>query len=378
MNLCVDVSAALQQGAGIGRYGRELLRQLVAQADPGEISTFRNNAGRTPLPPELATLPAYSVRDGNKPWRLNVAADYALGRGRDALLPGVGLFYATDHLLPRLRHIPSVLTVHDLSYLLLPQYHSRLSGAYQRHMMPRFVRQARHIIAPSNATKRDIVAHYNIESSKITVIPEAINTNQMHPVNEVRRQEIRRRYELPERYMLYLGTLEPRKNVIALLEAFAALIAQGRADGVQLVLAGRRGWLYKATLDRINELGLASRVQQLGFVPDEDLPALYAQAELFAFPSFYEGFGLPPLEAMACGTPVVASNTSSLPEVVGDAGLLVAPNDYMALAEAINAVIERPELRFRLRQASIKQAACFSWERTARETLALLREVALG
>jgi glycosyltransferase involved in cell wall biosynthesis len=375
MNICVDASPMLQQFAGIARYGREMLPRLRNQARDDQISIFFNNRGRVAVPSQHSDLARYSVGWGNKLWRLRVAADYLLGRDLDAAFPGVDVFFATDHLLPRFRRIRSVINIRDLSFQLQPEFHNRLSRLYQQRMMPRFACHADMIIVPSRATHDDLRRHYAVPTEKISVIPEGVDARFLHPVTPPDVARARDRYGMKGRYLLYLGTLEPRKNVDGLLAAYAALLARGEAGDVRLVLAGKPGWRYGPTLAHIAALGLESRVQRVGFVAEDDLPALYAGAEAFVFPSFYEGFGLPVLEALAAGAPVITSSVSSLPEVVGEAGLLVDPQDGRALAEAIGAVLRDGELRARLRAAGPPQARRFSWERTAEATLALLRKL---
>lgn len=376
MNICVDVSAMLQQSAGIGRYERELLPRMRRLAGRDQISIFFNNSRRVQLPPQHADLQRHRVASGNKAWRLRVAADYLRGSDRDASFPGVDLFFAAEHLLPRFRRIRSVITIYDLSYLLLPESHTRMSRVYQQRLMPHFARHADRIIVTSEATRQDLLRCYGTPAEKIQVIPGGVDQRFSAPITAEERARVRARHDLPRRYLLYVGTLEPRKNIAGLLEAYASLLRRGLADEVAIVLAGRPGWRYKPILRRIDELGLGGRVRRLGFVADDDLPALYGEAEAFVFPSFYEGFGLPPLEALACGTPVLTSAVSSLPEVVGEAGLLVDPRDTGQLAAALEALLYDGELAARLRAAGPPQAAPFTWERTAEQTLALLRGLA--
>jgi glycosyltransferase involved in cell wall biosynthesis len=180
---------------------------------------------------------------------------------------------------------------------------------------------------------------------------------------------VRARYRLPQRFILYVGTIEPRKNLVTLLEAYAALRAAGLHPDVGLVIAGGTGWLVGSFFDRLRTLGLNEIVTLTGFVPDKDLPALYNCAEIFAFPSVFEGFGLPPLEAMACGVPVLSSQASSLPEVVGQAGLLLPPLDAGAWRAALDQVLADPALRADLRQRGLAQAAQFTWDAAARQML---------
>jgi len=280
-----------------------------------------------------------------------------------------------------------VLTVHDLIFLLFPEYHLPLNRWFLNRFMPLFIRRADAIIAISQCTKDDLIRHYGVPSEKVTVIYEGVDSR-FHPVTDPDvLGRVRARYGLPEHYILYVGTIEPRKNLTALLEAFVALRKQAsnrqpatsnqrlEAGSWKLVIAGKRGWLYEGFFRRLRELGLEGEVILLGFVPDEDLPALYSAAELFVFPSLYEGFGLPVLEAMACGTPVIASNASSLPEVVGEAGILIDPHDVGGLVKAMGRVLMDGGKRREMREKGLQQAARFSWERTAAMTLGVYRSV---
>lgn len=375
MHVCFDYSAALQQGAGIGRYGREMLPRLRDALLPHSTSVFANDVPRVAIPPELDAYERFTVPWNNKQWRLRVAADYLWGRHRDALLPQVDLFFAADHLLPRFRSIRSIINIRDLSFVLFPHYHTRYSRTYQRLLMPRFARHATHIIVPSRSTQQDVQAHYGIGSERITVIPEGVDDQFRRPVDANDRARIRHAYDLPHPYVLYVGTLEPRKNIGGLVDAFAEVVRSSDGAPLDLVLAGKLGWLHEPILERIAMSGLGERVRRIGYVAEGDLAALYATAELFAFPSWYEGFGLPPLEAMACGTPVVSSNAGSLAEVVGDAGLLVEPGSRHELAAAIRAVVEQPDLGARLGHAGRQHAATYTWERTAHETAKLVRDM---
>jgi glycosyltransferase involved in cell wall biosynthesis len=375
MNVCFDYSAALQQGAGIGRYGREMLPRLRDALAPDTASVFTNNAARLAWPAPLQPYQRFSVPWSNKTWRLRVALDYLLGRDRDALLPGVDLFFAADHLLPRFRAIKSIINIRDLSFVLFPQYHTRGSRVFQRLLMPRFARHATHIVVPSRSTQRDVVAQYAVPAERITVIPEGVDDRFRQPLLPDDQERIRHTYSLPHPFVLYVGTWEPRKNVEGLVRAFADVVRSFDGAPLDLVLAGKLGWLHEPITQQIAASGLGDRVRRIGYVAEGDLPALYAAATVFAFPSWYEGFGLPPLEAMACGTPVVASNAGSLAEVVGDAGLLVDPAAPHELAAALRAVVEQPDLRLRLSHAGRQRAAAYTWERTARGTAALCRKL---
>jgi glycosyltransferase involved in cell wall biosynthesis len=238
-------------------------------------------------------------------------------------------------------------------------------------MMPRFLRAADAVIAVSECTKRDAIRFYRIPEEKITVIYEGVNPR-FRPASPEAIAAVRARYGLPERFILYVGTIEPRKNLTTLLEAFHHLLA---TYDLRLVIVGKKGWLYERFFRRLRELGLENRVLFTGYVPDEDLPAIYSAADLFVFPSLYEGFGLPVLEAMACGTPVICSNTSSLPEVAGDAALLVDPTDARALTGAMEQVLTNERLWATLRAKGMERARGFTWEKAAYRTWEVYQQV---
>ncbi len=376
MTIYFDISAAVHRRAGLGRYAESLARALLAQSTnlPIYQSTrfaffYNREAGIEPLV-GLEHVPAATVNLGYKPWRMLVWLGQ-LGRvGFNRLLPGATLYHATEHLLLPLRGVHTVLTVHDLIFRRYPRHHKRLNRWYLNATMPLFCRRADHIIAVSEQSKRDVIAAYGIPPEKITVVYEAADPRFCpQPAEAV--AAVRARYRLPERHLLFVGTIEPRKNLGRLLAAFERLHAAGLTDA--LVIVGKRGWLYDDFFARLENSPAQGAVIFPGFVPDADLPAVYASAQALAFPSEFEGFGLPVLEAMACGTPVVCSNTSSLPEVAGDAALLIDPLDADALTDALRRVLTASDLAIDLRARGFAQAARFSWARAALETLAVYR-----
>ncbi len=370
--VCLDLSAAAQERAGLGRYAASLANALLALGTP--LEAFVNDLRGSRLPAPLAALPTRSVHLSRKPWRLRAAGTYFGWRSLDRVFEGASLFHATEHLLPKLTRVPSVFTLHDVAYLRFPQYHLLQNRVYLSLMMPRFLAQAQSIIAISASTRREALSSYRLDPAKVVVIPEGVEPRFRPEHDPSRLAEIRARYALPTRFILFVGTIEPRKNLPTLLDAYAAL--RPKAPEVGLVVAGGKGWLHQGFYDRLRALGLADRVQLTGFVPDDDLPALLSAAEVFAYPSVYEGFGLPPLEAMACGVPVVVSNTSSLPEVVGDAGLLAPPLDPGAWAGALARLVTDDSLRQELRGHGLARAGHFTWEQTARLTLEVYERVA--
>jgi len=270
--------------------------------------------------------------------------------------------------------MPQVVTVHDITPLLFPRLHPHASELiFFRYFLPRALRRSSAIIAISQSTKDDIIRFYHLPAEKIHVIYEGYDTELFHPYQDT--QAVTRVYGL-EHYIHYGGNILPHKNVARLIQAFK-LIASKVPH--QLVLQGRCDSMHAAELETlVRELDLEGRVVFLGYVPLNHLPYLYSAATVFVTVSLSEGFGLPPLEAMACATPVVASSVSSLPEVVGDAGILVDPNDTEQIAEALLQVIEHPALRAELSQKAVGRAALFSWSATARQTLEVLQSVAKG
>ncbi len=373
MQICIDISPAAHRKAGLGRYARELAERAHRMDQENAYSTFYYQPSRGKPPASLSHLPALTTPLSAKPWRMSVLLAHYSGIPMDRLFPGVDLFHGTDHLLPPFRRIRSVFTVHDVIPQLLPEFHLPLNRWYLTLMFPRFLRRADAVIAVSECTKRDTVRLYGVPEERIHVIYEGVDPRFRPARDHAVLQQVRGRYHLPQEYILYVGTIEPRKNLTRLLEAYHALRQEGFPH--KLVFVGAKGWLYQPVFDRMRELGLEDDVILPGYITDEDLPAIYAGASLFVFPSLYEGFGLPPLEALACGVPAVVSDASSLPEVVGDAALKVPPEDTAALAHAMERVLSDAELAQRLAAAGPDRAGLFTWEKAAEETVALYHRV---
>jgi glycosyltransferase involved in cell wall biosynthesis len=290
-------------------------------------------------------------------------------------LKGISLYHATEHLLPRLP-LPSVMTVHDLIFERYPQHHKFTNRAFLKVGMPLFVRAATRIITVSRHTAHDLISMYRAGEGKIAVIYNGVDST-FQPPSPEQIVDVRRRYSPDRPYLLMVGTLEPRKNHRLALDALAQLKAIGYPH--RLIVGGGRGWLFEPISNAVESLGLMDDVSFVGHVAEADLPALYGAADAFLFPSEYEGFGLPLLEAMACGTPVVSSRASSLPELAGEAALLIDPRDAGALTSAIRHIIDQPEVALSLRQRGLLQARKFSWKATACQTAQLyLETVAQG
>jgi glycosyltransferase involved in cell wall biosynthesis len=374
----IDVSAAVHSRAGLGRYSESLAAALLAEASEESSASegyalFYNRGSEGIFPPGLPRdIPQRSIQLGYKPWRMAVLLAQKSNLSFKSLVPDATLFHSTEHLLFPLRKTPTVLTVHDLIFKLYPDYHKRLNLWYLNQAMPLFCARAQAIIAVSEATKKDIVQNYGTDPAKIHVVYEAA-AGHFKPQPRERIEEVRRKYNLPHRFLIHLSTIEPRKNLDRLLDALLA-VRQVHPD-LHLVLAGSKGWLYENFFARIESQGLADFIKPLGWVPDEDLPAILAAADLAVQPSLYEGFGLPILEHMASGQVVAASNSASHPEVGGEAAAYFDPTDVAEMTAVILRLLENNNEYTKRRDMGLIQASKFSWQRTARETRAVYNQL---
>lgn len=365
-HIAIDASRlAVAERTGTERYSYELVAALARIDRSSRYTLFTNG-----LPAVLPPLgPNFALRSLPLP-RLWTHA--RLGPALAAARPDVAFIPA--HVVPLTRPPRTVVTAHDLGYLAFPEAHTA-RRRLELHLSTLWsVRAARRVIAISGATRDDLVRRYGADPARIAVVHHGLGAAQFRPAEPAAVEAARARHGLARPYFLYVGTLQPRKNLVRLIEAFAA--AADALGDVDLAIGGRRGWLSEGIERRAAELGLAGRARLLGYLPDADLPALLSGAIAFTFPSLYEGFGLPVLEAMACGAPVLTSSTSSLPEVAGDAALLVDPADTDAIAAGLVRLASDAALRADLHERGLRRAAQFTWERCARETLAVLREVA--
>jgi glycosyltransferase involved in cell wall biosynthesis len=287
---------------------------------------------------------------------------------------GAQLFHGVHSVVPFASPVPSVVTVHDLAFIRFSQTFRAYNRAYLDLATRLSVRRAARVLVVSEHTKREVVGILGVPEERVVVTPNAARAH-FRPPEPQRLAAFRAKKGLPERFVLYVGTLEPRKNLPTLLEAYAEV---ARRHDAPLIVGGGKGWLYDAVFQRLEELGLREQVRFVGYIEEEELPLWYAAATVFVFPSIYEGFGMPPLEAMACGTPVITSNSSSLPEVVGDAGLMAPPDEPAAFAAAIDRVLSDAGLRQELRERGLAQAARFTWRTTAERTLAAYEDVVAG
>jgi glycosyltransferase involved in cell wall biosynthesis len=357
--------AETYRGAGINWYIHNLLTHLPRVDHDNRYTAFIGDGGFTGpgLALKLSRLPT------SRPvvrilWE-QVAQPFALKKER------VDLLHALAFVTPLISSCPSVVTIYDLSFLLYPESFKRFKRFYLGLFTRLSARRARRIIAISKSTKRDVVRLLEVPAEKVEVVYCGID-EAFRPLAEDQVAAFRSERGLPERFILFVGTIEPRKNVTRLIEAFANLQTCELAN-LKLVIGGAKGWFYQDIFARVEELGLEGQVMFPGYIPISELPLWYNAAELFVYPSLYEGFGMPPLEAMACGTPVVTANTSSLPEVVGEAGLTVDPLDVEALAEAMRRALSDEALRQEMRKRGLQRAKGFSWTKTAWETVQVYR-----
>ncbi len=370
MLIGIDASrAALGERTGTENYSYHLIQALL-RAD--RESRFRLYFREEP--PE-----GFLPRDERVEWRVIPFPRLwtHLRLSAEMLSAPPDVLFVPSHVLPLVHPRRSVVTVHDLGYLRFPEAHTRRQRTYLDWSTRYNAAHARRVIVDSLATAEDLVASYGTPREKIRLAYPA-GVDGLTPVTDPDAlAAVAAKYGAGARYLLYVGTLQPRKNLVMLLRAFAALVAHSALPGdVRLVLAGRKGWLYDEIVAAAEDGAVEGRVVLPGYVPAEDLPALLSGALAFVFPSLHEGFGLPVLEAMACGTPVVCSNASSLPEVAGDAALLVDPRDQDRWGEALAKVSTRPALREELRAKGLERAALFSWDRCARAVLEALHEAA--
>ncbi len=365
--VALDVTVAALGRAGPHVYVTELARAL----GPLLGERLQPIASRCAAPTHPRRTAGDRLRTlGRDLWWHQVGVTIAARRAGAALLhlpAGIG---------PVRRSLPSVLTIFDLNVLRFPQLFRSWFRHYARVMLPRAARAADAVITLSHASKVDIVQGLAIPAERVTVVPGGVDScfTPLAPQSD-RAHEVRRRYALPPAFMLTVGSVEPRKNLPRLLEAIHRLRACSDTADVVLVHAGPEGWLADGVAPVIRALGLADAVRFLGYVPRQDLAALYALARLCAYPSLSEGFGLPVAEAMACGCPVVTSNVSALPEVAGDAAVLFDPGSVEEIAAAVAALWTDTGRRRELTVRGRARATCFTWERAAQETAAVYEAV---
>lgn len=368
MRIAIDARLSFSFQGGITQYTLNLVRALAAVDRENIYTIFQRHGDQRIITSQDNFRRAYLWTPAHHPLEQYLLSLELL------VHHSFDLIHWTDFIPPLYNHRPSVITVHDLAFLLYPHFLTRDSARYYG-LIDQAVRRADHIIAVSEATKRDLVRLTGTPPKKITVIYEAAEPIYTPIHDQDVLNEIRGRYHLPDQYILFVGTIEPRKNLKTLIQAFD-LLRTNYKSSAHLVIVGKRGWLYEDIDQLIDQLGIQDQIHFLGRVPTADLPLLYNAAQMLVLPSFYEGFGLPPLEAMACGIPVIVSNISAMPEVVGDAALRVEPEDVEGFAVAMNRLLTEDDLRADMIAKGRKRARCFSWQRAAQETIQVYQKLA--
>lgn len=378
MRIAIDYTAAIRQGAGIGTYVRNLTAAMLTQ-DTVNHYTLLTSGRPTPKHPfpVAANVQGRSILIPDRylnilwyRWRVPVPASIFSG--------SVDIYHGPDFVLPPLsKKVRKVVTVHDLAFLEHPEYAVPSLAAYLKQVVPRAVEEADVVATVSHEVSRTLMKHFQAPREKLTVIPNGVNPYFRRITDPIILNATRYKFGLKQPFVFTVGTMQPRKNHIGLIKAFYEARQQKKGPAL-LAIAGEEGWLYEETRKTVADLKLENKVRFLGRVSDLELISLYSMAEIFAFPSFFEGFGIPPLEAMACGAPVITSNTSSLPEVVGDAALLVDPANVSEMAQALVRLSEDEALRQELQRKGYERAKEYSWEKSASKQLNIYQRLYQG
>jgi glycosyltransferase involved in cell wall biosynthesis len=373
MRVGIDATALLtRKKTGIQFYTSWLIRsllELVPESPDIELICYFHSGDRHVDAALLHDQRSQFENARVRTWKL--ARGYRLALPVMAALDRIDLLHLPVPTFLQLNSCPAVVTIHDLCWARLPA--DIVAGEQMANMATeeRAIGMATAMIAVSQNTRRDLLEEYNIAPERVGVTYEGVS-ELYHPA-PAEAERLRSKHQL-DRYILYVGTLQRRKNLVRLVEAYAHLLEQHDIPH-KLVLAGSKGWGYEEVYAAVERSGVADRIKLLGYVPDEDLPGLYTGADLFIYPSLYEGFGLPVLEAMACGTPIAVSSTSSLPEVAGDAGCFFSPYSVEEIAQAIANVLTDSDYSSELRQKGLRRVKRFTWRETARQTLSIYRDL---
>ncbi|NDJ52359.1 MAG: glycosyltransferase family 4 protein [Chloroflexi bacterium] len=365
----IDASrATLQQRTGTEGYSLQVIREMIALDSPHRFRLYVRGTPPEGLFPDHPRVEICLVK------RPRLWTHLALGP--EVRQSDLDVLFVPAHVIPwpNTGSIPSVVTIHDLGYMHYPDTHRFMDRMYLSWSTQHSASVASRVIVVSKATAHDLVSLHNIQSDKVRVVYSGVDELLRPQADQQHLESVRELLGTTRPYILHVGSIQPRKNLSRLIEAFA-IVHQDHPD-LALVLAGKQAWKARGIFQRIQTLSLKDDVILPGYVPDKHLAALYSSASVYAFPSLYEGFGFPAIEAMACGTPVVCSNSSSLPELVGDAALTVAPTDVQGLAKAINRVLSDAGLRDGLIQRGLARVEQFTWQRAAAQTLDVLIEAA--
>lgn len=371
MRIGIDATALPPQPVGAGNYIIQLIRALASLKVNDEFVIFAQQRGHALISlPENDSFELIILEDRNPGSRLIWEQTLYPQLIRKS---GVDLLHSMHYTRPVKLPCASVVTFHDMTFFLYPELHTRAKRLFFPLAIRASARQADALTAVSESTRQDAIRVLGISPEKIVATQLGVDPT-FRPINDAAiKRKIAEKYDLPERFILYVGLLEPRKNLPMLIRAYKRLIDGG--ENFKLVLVGRYGWMYEELLRQINNLDLEEMVHFTGYVSQEDLPLVYNLSSLFVYPTLYEGFGLPALEAMACGVPVITTDVSSLPEIVGEAGILVPVNNVEALYGAMIAVLGDEDLRRKMINKGIQRAAKFTWEQTAILTFQVYQQV---
>lgn len=374
MRVGIDAQVLLEPSAGITYYTQGILTEILKQDSENHYDLFlfrlfpkspaRMFENSANLSYRYQRFFPYKLFYKFHKWGIGIPLEIFFGRHDLYFFPN---FVAYPHRVGK-----NVVVVHDLTFERVPQYVDRKNVDFLKKFVPPSVAQADHVIVNSKFTRDDLIGTYRVPANKVTVVHPGIDPKFFFPRSEKERVAVTRKYGIKKPFLLYLGTLEPRKNVPAVVRAYAALM--GRKD-FNLVLAGKTGWMSEEIFRTVEDLGLREDVIFTGYVPDEDRPRLLSAAEVFVYPSFFEGFGMPVVEAQACGTPVITSNTTALPEAAGGAAILVDPEKVEEIAAALEQLTSSSSSREKFRKAGILNSRRFRWRESARKVIEIFRSL---
>ncbi len=377
MRIVFDARCFFGVKTGVGYYAYNIIKSLLEIDREDEFALFYGMA----LRPYTGLLPDFSDKKVDTilyrfPGRIfDFFTDRFPSLKIDRMIGGYDIFHTPSFIPPPLKG-KKVITVHDLAHRLYPQFFTEEMNRHLLRHLETAAKEAEHIITISENTKKDLVEVIRVDPEKITVIYVAASEI-YRPIDDTEKlNQVRMKYGTGDSFIGFFGTIEPRKNIVGLVEAFKMLKARRPDIGHRLVIAGQKGWKYEESFAAIAGSGIEDQIILTGYVPEEDLPLLMNASDLVVYPSFYEGFGMPPLEAMACGRPVVTSDTSSMPEAVGDAAVMVDPKDVEGLSQAMENVLSDEQLALKMREKGLERAKLFSWRDAATKTLEVYKEVA--
>lgn len=367
MKIAIDIRDASKEKTGKGWYTFNIVRELLEQ-DTGNEYILYSNTTKNPFK-NAKNAQLKCIKESSPKWHFKVLKDLRQNP--------VDLFFApTSYIIPAFapKSLRVIITVHDLVAFLFPGTHSFKATLIERLTLKKALRKAEKVFVVSENTKKDLLEHFDYPASEIHETPCAPSDFFREAVREEELQKFKDSQKLPEKFILAVGTLEPRKNFATLIKGFVNF--KKRHPDYKLVIVGKKGWKFKQIEESLEKYNMKEEVIFPGYIKGEDLHKMYQLAQVFVFPSLYEGFGIPPLEAMASGCPVVSSNVASLPEVVGDAGLLIDPNNSYKMAEAVADLIDRDNVRATMIERGFKQAEKFTWKRSARIVLDIFNHFA--